>query len=154
MKTVINILSISDVITNSSSEVFVIHSKPEFQDEINKEIPEFLRELCDLIEEDIDEMMEFDVSDETYIDEGWYYYVHKNDLLIHSVSDNTIPYWMIDFIQDLYCFNKFKDKFSGYYAKDLGKKELPYYDWNHEEDEAGLKTKEVEIESIQRHHLG
>ena len=59
------ILSVSDVVTNSSSEVFIIHAKPEFQEEINQEIPEFLQELCDLFEEDIDDMLYTEVSDET-----------------------------------------------------------------------------------------
>ena len=148
------ILSISDVITNSSSEVFIVHSKPEFQDEINQTIPEFLREICDLFEEDIDDMMYFSVSGETYIDEDWYYYVHKNDLLIHSVSDNTIPAWLMDIISDLNYTKKFKDKFSGYYAQDLGEKDLPYYNWNHKPDEPALQHKLTEIRSIQRHHLG
>lgn len=148
------ILSISDVITNSSSEVFIIHAKPKFQEEINEEIPEFLKQLCELFEEDIDDMMEFDVSDETYIDEGWYYYVHKGDLLIHSTGDNSIPGWLMDVISDLNWTKKFRDKFSGYYAEDLGEKDLPYYDWNHKPDEPGLKHRMTEIRSIQRHHLG
>ena len=118
------IISISDVITNSSSEVFIIHAKPEFQEEINKEIPEFLNQLCELVGENIDEIMEFDISDETYIDTDWYYYVHKNDLVINSVSDNTIPYWIMELIQSLETVSKFKDKFGGYYAEDLGEKEV------------------------------
>ncbi len=148
------IISISDVITNSSSEVFVIHSKPEFQEEINEEIPEFLKNICEVAELNIDEIMEFDVSDETYIDEGWYYYVNEKDLVIYSVSDNTIPSWLMDLIDSINYLPKFKDKFSGYYAKDLGKKDLPYYNWNHKPDEPALTHKEVEIPSIQRHHLG
>lgn len=145
------IISVSNVITNSSSEVFIIHAKPEFQKEINEEIPEFLKQLCNLFEEDIEDMMEFEISDKTYIDDGWYYYVHKGDLLIHSTSDNTIPGWLMDIISDLNYTKKFKDKFSGYYAKDLGEIDLPYYDWNHE---PALKHKMTEIQSIQRHHLG
>ena len=148
------ILSISDVITNSSSEVFIIHAKPEFQDEINQEIPEFLKEVCDIFEEDIEDMLYTEISDETYIDEEWYYYVHKNDLLIHSNSDNTIPGWLMNIIDDLPWINKFKDKFQGYYAKDLGEIDLPYYDWNHKPDEPGLKHRMENIRSIQRHHLG
>ncbi len=148
------IISISDVITNSSSEVFIIHSKPEFQDEINQEIPELLKEICDLFEEDIDDILFTEVSDETYIDNDWYYYVHKNDLLIHSTSDNTIPGWLMSMIENLPWTNKFKDKFQGYYAEDLGKIDLPYYDWNHKPNEPALKHKLTEICSIQRHHLG
>ena len=148
------ILSISDVITNSSSEVFIIHAKPEFQDEINQEIPEFLKEVCDIFEEDIEDMLYTEISDETYIDEEWYYYVHKNDLIIHSNSDNTIPQWLMEIIDNLPWTNKFRNKFQGYYAEDLGEIELPYYDWNHKPDESGLKHRMENIRSIQRHHLG
>lgn len=148
------IISVSDVITNSSSEVFIIHAKPEFQDEINQEIPEFLKSICELFEEDIDDMLYTTISDETYIDEEWYYYVHKNDLLIHSNSDNTIPSWLMSIIDDLPWTKRFRDKFQGYWAEDLGEVELPYYDWNHKPDEPGLKHKKKPIESVQRHHLG
>ena len=148
------ILSISDVITNSSSEVFIIHAKPEFQDEINQEIPEFLKEVCDIFEEDIEDMLYTEISDETYIDEEWYYYVHKNDLIIHSNSDNTIPQWLMGIIDNLPWTNKFRDKFQGYYAKDLGEIELPYYDWNHKPNEPAFKHRMENIRSIQRHNLG
>jgi hypothetical protein len=148
------ILSISDVITNSSSEVFILHAKPEFQDEINQEIPEFLKEVCNLFEEDIEDMLYTEISDETYIDEEWYYYVHKNDLIIHSNSDNTIPQWLMEIIDNLPWTKKFRDKFQGYYAEDLGEIDLPYYDWNHKPDEPALKHRMTEIKSIQRHHLG
>lgn len=144
------ILSISDVITNSSSEVFIVHGKPEFQDELNEEIPELLKMLCESIGLDIDDMMYFKVSDSSYIDEGWDYPVEKNDLLIHSQSDNTIPSWLMEFIEYLYNFPKFQNKFFGYYAEDLGKKELPQYNWN----TGKYEKREKEIESIQRHHLG
>ena len=144
------ILSISDVITNSSSEVFVIHSKPEFQDEINKEIPEFLTKLCDFLEFDVKEIMEFDVSNSTYIDEDFNYNVFENDLLINSVDDNTIPYWMMELIEHLYYFPKFKDKFNGYFAEDLGKVTTKRWDWDKEE----YAYKNEKIRSIQRHHLG
>lgn len=144
------IISISDVITNSSSEVFVIHAKPEFQKEINEEIPELLTQVCNIFDLDINDTMEFNVSDKTYIDEGWYYYVNKGDLLIYSTEDNSIPSWLMDLIGSLPYIPKFRNKFSGYYAKDLGEKDLPYYDWNHKV----LKHKNTKIESIQRHHLG
>jgi len=144
------ILSISDVITNSSSEVFIIHGKPEFQDELNEEIPELLEALCDSIGLDVDDMMYFEVSNSTYIDEDWEYPVENNDLIIHSQSDNTIPSWLMEFIEYLYNFPKFQNKFFGYYAEDLGEKELPRYNWNKRKYEKRKK----EIESIQRHHLG
>ena len=58
------ILSVSDVITNSSSEVFIIHGKPEFQEEINEKIPEFLRQLCTIFDINADDIMEFAPSTE------------------------------------------------------------------------------------------
>lgn len=144
------ILSISDVITNSSSEVFIIHGKPEFQDELNEEIPEIINNLCEAVGLDIDEILYFDICDKSGIDDNWYYSFEKNDLMIHSVSDNTIPQWLMYFIEELYYFPKLRNKFFGYYAEDIGKIELPYYDWN----DSKTKTRFEEIESIQRHHLG
>ena len=148
------ILNYSDVITNSSSEVFIIHAKPEFQDEINKEVPEIIRSLCEALELDINEILEFDIANDSYIDSEWHYHVAKNDLLIHSVSDNTIPYWLMEFIDSLYCFPKFRNKFSGYYAQDLGEVELPYYDWNEPNYKKRHKLRKTEVESIHREHLG
>ena len=147
------VLSISDVITNSSSEVFVIHSKPEFQDEINREIPELLTSICELVGLDIDEVMEFDVSDKSEINADWSYHVAKNDLVIYSCGDNSIPYWLMEFIESLYYEPKFRDKFQGFYAEDLGEKNIPYYDWNAPYDERH-KIKSQKINSIQRRHLG
>ena len=48
-----NILSFSDVITNSSSEVFVLHPKPEVdKDRFLDEITELLNAICELTGED------------------------------------------------------------------------------------------------------
>lgn len=150
MKTDINILSISDVITNSSSEVFIIHGKPEFQDELNEEIPELLEVLCESIGLDIHEIAYFETSDSSFVDQDWHYTVEKNDLLIYSQSDNSIPLWLMEFIDCLYNFPKFQSKFSGYYAKDLDEREIPYYNWN-----TGIYEKRKQkTESIQRRHLG
>ena len=102
MKADINILSISDVITNSSSEVFIIHGKPECQDELNEEIPELLNKLCEAINLDINKIMDFEISDSTYEDEDWNYHVENNDLIIRSQNDNSIPSWLMDFIESLY----------------------------------------------------
>lgn len=144
------IISYSDVITNSSSEVFVVHAKPEFQEEINKEIPEFLQQICDFSGSDINEMMDFNVSDNSHINEDWYYYVNKGDLIITSVDDNTIPSWMIDLIDSINFLPKFKDKFGGYYSNDLGEIDMPYYDWSKDKESHKLQK----IPSIQRRHLG
>lgn len=147
------ILSVSDVITNSSSEVFVIHAKPEFQDEINKIVPELLTNICNVVDLNIDGIMFFEIAQKDEIDEDWYYHTSKNDLIIHSSYENSIPSWLMEFIQDLYWFPKLENKFYGYYAKDLGVIDMPYIDWNDPYEER-LKTRPKEIESIQREHLG
>lgn len=147
------ILSISDVITNSSSEVFVIHSKPEFQEEINEEIPKLLKEICSLVGLNISDIMRFEIAEEYKIDEDYSYYMAKQDLIINSCDDNSIPYWLMEFICYLYYLPKFRDKFSGYYAEDLGEKNIPYYDYNAPYDQRH-KSRLQSIESIQRIHLG
>ena len=147
------ILSYSDVITNSSSEVFVIHAKPEFQDEVNDEIPEFLTEICKTLGYDVSDIMQFHISPEKQIDKNYFYYQAKNDLVIYSNGDNSIPGFLMDLIDDLPWIPKFKDKFQGCYAEDLGKIELPYYDWNAPREHR-VKTRPREIYSVQRVHLG
>lgn len=148
------IISFSDVITNSSSEVFILHPKPEVnRKDLLHEIEEVLDTLCELTGEDPARVYCTDISDTEGINENWEYYQAEGDILIESVSDNTIPGWMKDFIEYLYSMPRFEDKFSGYYAEDLGKKSIPHYKWV--SGEGDVKTYEpVDIESIQRIHLG
>ena len=144
------ILSVSDVITNSSSEVFIVHSKPEFQDSINEEVPELLKKICEAVEEDIEEMLCCSVSPVTGVDKDWGYYYNEKDLIIESVDDNSIPGWLMDFIQEIPYLSKFRDRFYGYYAEDLGEKNIPVYDWKVND----YVLKPNRIESVQRRHLG
>jgi hypothetical protein len=144
------ILSVSDVITNSSSEVFIVHSKPEFQDSINEEVPELLKKICEAVEEDIEEMLCCSVSPVTGIDTDWGYYYNEKDLIIESINDNSIPGWLMDFIQEIPYLSKFRDRFYGYYAEDLGEKNIPVYDWKVND----YVLKPNRIESVQRRHLG
>lgn len=149
------ILSVSDVITNSSSEVFIIHSKPEVDNsEIYEEIKELLDSICELTGIDPSDCYTTDIAENSYIDEDWYYSVEEGDTVIESISDNTIPGWLMNFIEDILYMPRFKDKFSGYYATDLGEKEIPHDVWNSETREYETVTRKTEIESIQRHHLG
>ena len=144
------ILSVSDVITNSSSEVFIVHGKPEFQDSINEEVPELLKKICEAVEEDIEEILCCSVSPVTGIDTDWGYYYNEKDLIIESVNDNSIPGWLMDFIQEIPYLSKFRDRFYGYYAEDLGEKNIPVYDWKVND----YVLKPNRIESVQRRHLG
>ena len=149
------VLSYSDVITNSSSEVFVLHPKPEVnREELLSEITELLNTICELTGENPKETFYIDSSETSYIEDDWGYNVEKGDIMINSVEDNSIPGWLMDFIEDIKYMPKFEDKFSGYYAEDLGEKEMPTYKWNHEKrryEDVIISTK---IKSIQRVHLG
>lgn len=149
------VLSYSDVITNSSSEVFVLHPKPEVnRDEFLCEIEELLNTLCEITGEDPDDLYTIYSSEVDYIDEDYHYNVEEGDVVIESVDDNSIPSWIMEFIGDILYMPKFKDKFSGYYAEDLGKKDIPYDMWNEITNEYETVIKSREIESIQRRHLG
>lgn len=85
------IQSFSDIITNSSSEVFVISTDK------HAEVAEFIKNVCDLFGVDMDEIMEFDSATE------WVRY--GSDILYHvllplmpsgrsqeGVSDGTFEY--------------------------------------------------------------
>lgn len=148
------IISFSDVITNSSSEVFVLHPKPEVnREDFLYEIKELLNTLCELTGENKDDMYYISSAEHTEINEDWWYSQEEGDVIIESVGDNTIPVWMMEFIERLYTMSRFEDKFSGYYAEDLGKKSIPHYKWV--SGEGQVRTDEpVDIESIQRIHLG
>lgn len=149
------VLSYSDVITNSSSEVFVLHPKPEVdRDEFKCEIEVLLESLCRITGEDPDNMYILYSSDNSYIDEDWHYNVEVGDVVIESVDDNSIPSWLMEFIEDIIYLPKFKRNFSGYYAEDLGKKDMPVYKWNNEKYQYEEIIESKEIPSIQRKHLG
>lgn len=148
------IISFSDVITNSSSEVFILHPKPEVnREDLLSEIEDILKTLCEFAGEDSEDVYYTEISDTEGINKNWEYYQAEGDIIIKSISDNTIPGWMMNFIEYLYSMPRFADKFSGYYAEDLGKKSIPHYKWI--SGEGSVKTYEpTDIESIQRIHLG
>lgn len=81
------IQSISDIITNSSSEVFIIDS------DNNEKIMSFLQDVCGHFGYDVSEIMSMDIA---YKDGSvaWFDEIHhykKDDLVIESTYDNSIP---------------------------------------------------------------
>lgn len=114
-KFIIPIQNVSDVITNSSSEIFVCKSNnPE-------ETVELLRETLESVYENykkarkhangedvpfygetIDELMTIYISDEEYTDKYWGYTVHEGDIVIESTSDNSIPETLMNFIYEFF----------------------------------------------------
>ena len=99
-----NIQSFSDIITNSSSELFIIRNPKEKGEEITK----FLEGVYELLHKDIDDEMIIGPADKHDIDEAkaYGYTVKKGDMVIWSVSDNSIAYPIMDLIGGLdYLFN-------------------------------------------------
>lgn len=87
------IQSVSDIITNSSSEVFIIDSKN------HDKITTFLKDVCDLFGWDVYDLMEFDsVTRDGDVDGHKY---KKGNLLIWSTGDNSIPSVIMDIIEDI-----------------------------------------------------
>lgn len=91
------IQSISDIITNSSSEVFVIKG----QKERNQDIMNIIIGLYELLGRDMDEDLEMFVASEKFHDRGWGYQYKKGDIVIYSNGENSIPYAIIEFIENL-----------------------------------------------------
>lgn len=114
-KIILPIQNISDVITNSSSEIFVCKSNnPEETEALLREVLESVYENYKIARkhadgkdvpfygETIDELMTIYVSDEEYTDKYWGYTVHEGDVVIESTSDNSIPEILMNFIYEFF----------------------------------------------------
>lgn len=89
------IQSVSDIITNSSSEVFIVSANH------HDIIEQVLRDICEVCGWDIDDMMTFTSAEEDGKIEWWGNKYKAGDLLIRSTSDNTIPYPLMVLIEEL-----------------------------------------------------
>jgi hypothetical protein len=107
---IINIHSLVDVITNSSTELFVIDKNKSL-----KFVKEVLQMAIDLHNKSNEQKYTFeDVFDEPktfegkYVVEGWEDY-YASDIIdgieIYGASDNSIPYWMFEFIEYTFGYN-------------------------------------------------
>ena len=90
-----NIQSISDIITNSSSEVFIIDS------ERHDKIEDFLTDVCNIFGWRIDDLMSFDSANQDGVIDGWGIEYKKDNLLIWSCEENSIPYILMQIIEEL-----------------------------------------------------
>lgn len=93
------IQSFSDIITNSSSELFIIRNPKEE----GEKITEFLQGIYDLLVRDIDDDMIISPADSSDIAQAKEhgYTVKKGDLVIWSTRDNSIPWGIMDLIEGL-----------------------------------------------------
>lgn len=119
MKGVINIQNISDVITNSSSEIFICQTdNPEQTAETIREV---LTSVYDNLQkargcankntkaywgETLDDLLTITVADADGGDTDWGYTYKAGDILIESTDDNSIPSIIMDFIYEFFDWNK------------------------------------------------
>ena len=104
-KIFIPVHSMVDVITNSSTELFVLDTNKSL-----KTIKEILQEAIDLHNSSMGTNLKFeDVFDDPYIGEaplgGWEdFYTSKiiGGVVLKGASDNSIPFWMFDFIENIF----------------------------------------------------
>ena len=89
------IQSFSDIITNSSSEVFVIESKD------HERIKIFLADVCEVFGWDVNDLMSFESAEKDGEVEGWNSTYKAGDLLIWSTDDNSIPSIIIEIIKEM-----------------------------------------------------
>ena len=89
------IQSFSDIITNSSSEVFVIESSD------HEKIKTFLADVCEVFGWDVNDLMTFESVEEDGEVEGWDSTYKAGNLLIWSNGDNSIPSVIMDVIGEM-----------------------------------------------------
>lgn len=89
------IQSFSDIITNSSSEVFVIESSD------HEKIKTFLANVCEVFGWDVNDLMHFESVEEDGRVGDWGPKFTNGDLLIWSNGDNSIPGVIMEIIEYL-----------------------------------------------------
>lgn len=117
-KITIKIQNISDVITNSSSEIFICKSNtPEDTAELIRDVLtsvyENLKRARDnagrntyaYYGETLDDLMDIYVAQKDYTDSGWGYSYKEGDIIIESTEDNSIPSILMDFIYEFFSWD-------------------------------------------------
>lgn len=90
------IQSMSDIITNSSSEVFIVST------DNHEKVINFINDVCEVCGLNTDDLMHFESADRDGSVCGWSDTNYKKgDLLIHSTDENTIPYYIMEIIEEL-----------------------------------------------------
>lgn len=91
------IQSFSNIITNSSSEVFILDTDK------HQEVEQLLTDVCEVLGLNIEDVMGFESADcdgvaDRYDLNSIY---KKGNLLIWSAEDNSIPFYLMDLIDCL-----------------------------------------------------
>lgn len=99
LEIMIKIQSMSDIITNSSSEVFIIDSDQ------NDKIITFIKDVCDICGWNADDIMNFKTANCDGHIPYWDIPYKEGNLIIRSRDDNSIPYIIMELISDLRWMN-------------------------------------------------
>lgn len=90
------IQSMSDIITNSSSEVFIVET------DNHEKVINFINDVCEIFGLNTDDLMYFESADHDGNVDGWRNTDYKEgNLLIWSAGDNAIPYYIMEIISEL-----------------------------------------------------
>ena len=99
--------SVIDVITNSSTELFIISTTKTI--EVVKEI---LQDLIDIDNKITGYSRTFDdIFDEPYVQntddvvDGWGINIPSGSIVIYGANDNSIPFWMQEFLEANFGYN-------------------------------------------------
>ncbi len=123
MKYPIHIQSVSDLITNSSSEVFICQVDTDDTERLRSEIESLINTLMETLGYEGDDYYTratVEIADRDGIVEGWDYKYKKGDILIWSRDDNSIPWNIVQILEDLDYLPKFKDKVTDVERHHLG----------------------------------
>lgn len=123
MKYPIHIQSVSDLITNSSSEVFICQVDTNDTEALESEIESLINTLMEAlgyVNDDYYTGAVVEIADEDGIIEGWNYKYKKGDILIWSREDNSIPWNIMDILGNLDYLPKFEDKVTDVERHHLG----------------------------------
>lgn len=110
----LKIQSIADVITNSSSEIFVIQDPKNLEGTLEsyEGFLHAIKSYCDMFLEkehaeesymntdSWEDCFEVSIADFKYYDHDYNYGYYPGDLLVESISDNTIPWEVMDYIEE------------------------------------------------------
>ena len=123
MKHPIYIQSISDLITNSSSEVFICKVNTNDTENLRSEIESFINTLMEIlgyVEDDYYAGATVEIADEDGEVEGYGYQYKKGDILIWSNDDNSIPWNIMSILEDLEYLPKFENEVTNVKRHHLG----------------------------------
>lgn len=117
-KIIIHVQNISDIITNSSSEIFICKSDNaeqtvELLKEVLTNVYENYKKARDhagsntysYYGESLSDILTISIANRDEHDDYFNYQIKKGDVIIESTDDNSIPVIIMDFISEFFSWN-------------------------------------------------